>query len=81
MLVLMNIIAALSAIVGVLLLAHKVKWGFAVYFITELSMGYIGWKTQQYGICVMSLLYFCANIYAYAKWTIEEAKQNRRNTW
>lgn len=81
MLIIMNIIAVISSLVGVLLLAHKVKWGFAIYFVTEISMAYIGWATHQYGLIIMSCVYFSANVYAYTKWHKEEQKSMRRNTW
>jgi len=67
-----NVFSAVGACLGMLLLAHKNKLGFVIFFGVEISMSYIGWVTQQYGIIVMSLLYFLSNIYAFYKWTTAE---------
>ncbi len=68
-LTLANIIIFITAFVGMLLVAHKSKWGFIVFFLVELSMAYIGAVTGNYGLVITALMYFCMNIYSFIKWS------------
>lgn len=67
-----NILVALGAFTGIMLLAHKQKLGFIVFFMVELCMFYIGYMSAQYGVLAMSIIYFFSNIYAYWQWTKDE---------
>ena len=64
-----NYVSAIGAVIGMLLIAHKRKIGFVVFVFVEISMIYIGYCTKQYGIIVMSIFYFMANIYAWYQWS------------
>lgn len=66
---LVNILSALGAFCGIMLLAHKRKLGFVVFFGVELCMFYIGLMSDQYGVLAMSIIYFFSNIYAYWQWS------------
>jgi nicotinamide riboside transporter PnuC len=67
--IIINIVAAVGSLIGILCLAHKIKTGFIVFFIVELCMFYIGMDTKQYGVVAMSIIYFFSNIYAYYQWS------------
>lgn len=66
---LVNILSAIGAFTGIMLLAYKRKLGFVVFFGVELCMFYIGLISGQYGVLAMSIIYFFSNIYAYIKWS------------
>ncbi len=70
------VIAAFSAM---LLIAHKKSIGFLVFLVTEVCMVYIGYKSKQWGICVMAIAYFALNIYSYRRWEREHANTRLRN--
>lgn len=63
-----NIIYTICGFIGIMLLAHKNKMGFVVFFVVEVCMGYIGYKTQQQGLVVMAVVYFLSNMYALYRW-------------
>lgn len=69
MLAIANFLAALGAFTGIMLLAHKQKVGFVVFFGVEICMFYIGLMSSQYGVLAMSVIYFFSNIYAYILWS------------
>lgn len=64
-----NILSSIGALIGIMLLAHKRKLGFVVFFGVEACMFYIGLMSGQYGVLAMSIIYFFSNIYAYYQWT------------
>jgi hypothetical protein len=64
-----NVLVAIGAFTGIMLLAHKRKLGFVVFFGVEICMFYIGLMSQQYGVLAMSIIYFFSNIYAYYQWS------------
>lgn len=69
---LVNLLAAIGSLVGIILLAHKRKTGFIVFFGVEVCMFYIGLISSQYGVLAMSIIYFFSNIYAYCQWSREK---------
>lgn len=74
MLQIANILAAIGAFCGIMLLAHRKKLGFVVFFGVEVCMFYIGVMSMQYGVLAMSIIYFFSNIYAYCQWSRSDAK-------
>lgn len=66
-----NILSAILAFIGIMLLAHKRKAGFVVFFFVECCMFYIGLMSEQYGVLAMSIIYFFSNIYGYYQWCKE----------
>ena len=64
-----NILMVVSALAGMICIAHKVKWGFVIYFITELTFWYIGYTTANYGLCIAAVLYFTVNVYSFIMWS------------
>jgi len=72
LLLVVNILVAICSVLGILLLAHKKKSGFIIFFIVEACMFYIGLETKQYGILSMSVTYFFSNIYAYYCWSKDD---------
>lgn len=68
LLLLANIILPLSAVTGMYCIAHKLKVGFLVFLLAEISMFYVGMETRNYGFMATSCIYFCMNIYSYYCW-------------
>lgn len=68
-LIIVNIVLVVSAVVGMIAIAHKDKRGFVVFLLVEASMGYIGVKTQNYGLVIAAVIYLIMNIYSYLKWS------------
>jgi hypothetical protein len=56
------------AMIAMYLVAHKDKRAFIVFLIVEVIMVYIGIVSGQFGVTIMAVVYFFANIYAYRKW-------------
>lgn len=69
MLILANFLSAVGAFTGIMMLAHKRKFGFVIFFGVEICMFYIGFMSGQYGVLAMSVIYFFSNIYAYYQWS------------
>lgn len=63
-----NILMVVSAVCGMILIAHKNRKGFVVYIITEITFVYIGWASDNYGLCIAGVLYFLINVYSFIKW-------------
>jgi hypothetical protein len=63
-----NIIMVVSALIGMLFIAHHKRIGFAIYMVTEITFWWIGWHTENYGLCVAAVLYFTVNVYSFIKW-------------
>jgi hypothetical protein len=72
MLAIANFLAAVGAFTGIMMLAHKRKLGFVVFFGVEMCMFYIGLMSSQYGVLAMSVIYFFSNIYAYIQWSKDD---------
>lgn len=72
MLEIANVLVAVGAFTGIMLLAHKKKLGFIIFFGVEACMFYIGLMSEQYGVLAMSIIYFFSNIYAYLCWRRDE---------
>lgn len=68
LLALISILVAVGAFCGIMLLAHKRKEGFIVFFGVEVCMFYIGYMSAQYGVLAMSIIYFFSNMCAYYQW-------------
>lgn len=79
LLAVVNIVYVIAAFSAMLLIAHRKSAGFLVFLITEVCMVYIGWKSQQYGICTMAIAYFALNIYSYRRWEKEHANSRLRD--
>lgn len=73
-----NVFSALGALIGIICLAYKRKIGFIVFFGVECCMFYIGYKSYQYGVLAMSIIYFFANIFAYFKWRKDDNGKERQ---
>jgi hypothetical protein len=68
MLLLINIMVVLSSIVGMYLIAHYNRLGFAVFLITEACFISLGVITGQYGLIITAFIYLGMNIYSWRKW-------------
>ena len=68
----LNVIYPILATSAMLLLAYKNKNAFLLFLVVEVCMMYIGLETKQYGVLLMAVLYFLANIFAYYKWRENE---------
>ena len=77
MLLLANILYPIIALIAMLMLAHKVKEAFILFLVVEVLMLYIGYESKQYGVLVMAIIYFFANIYSYKQWSKEGGIENR----
>lgn len=69
LLTLANIVSVIGSFAGMIFIAHKKRIGFVIFFFVECSMSYIGYMTEQYGIILMSVLYFTANMYSFYCWS------------
>jgi hypothetical protein len=69
MIIIANIILVISAMIGMYCVAHKRKVGFIIFTFVESSMGYIGYSSGNYGLCLAAMLYFGMNIYSYIQWS------------
>jgi len=67
----LNILYPILALIAMIMLAHKMKTAFIIFLFVEVIMLYIGTVSGQYGISVMAVLYFFANIYSYYKWGVK----------
>lgn len=76
MLLLANIVLVISALTGMYCISNYDKRGFIIFFVVELSMGYIGIKTGNYGLTVAAVLYLVMNVVSYIKWQRAEEKRN-----
>lgn len=76
MLIIANIILVISALIGMYCISNYDKRGFIVFFIVEMSMGYIGIKTGNYGLTVAAVLYLVMNVISYFKWQRAEEIRN-----
>lgn len=72
---LVNILAAVGALAGMLCIAHKNKLGFIIFFGVELCFTYLGLISGQYGLIACAVIYLGANIYSYQKWSETECKK------
>lgn len=63
-----NVLYPMFAMIAMYLVAHKDKRAFIVFLIVEVIMVYIGVVSGQFGVTIMAVVYFFANIYAYRKW-------------
>lgn len=72
LLMLANIVLVLLATIGMHCIAHKRKIGFIIFFGVELCLAYIGYTQAQYGLIVVSIIYFLNNIYAYYRWSVDK---------
>ena len=67
--ILANILLPLSAVIGMLCIAHKRKEGFIVFLISEVSMMYVGYISNNPGFIATAMLYFIMNVYSYCQWS------------
>lgn len=67
-LILSNIILVITAVLGMYFIAHKNRYGFIVFFITEACYVVIGVYTAQYGLIITAGVYFSMNVYSWIKW-------------
>lgn len=74
LLALANIAYPLLALCAMVLVAHKKKSAFIIFLFVEVIMLYIGIVSEQYGVALMAVLYFFANIYTYIKWAKDDRK-------
>tara|TARA_R110000868_G_scaffold55347_7_gene172043 strand:- start:221 stop:457 length:237 start_codon:yes stop_codon:yes gene_type:complete len=75
MLLIANIAVFFSALIGMLCIANKNKWGFVIFILAELSLAYIGYSTKSYGLIFTAGMYACMNVYSWIKWTNEKIKR------
>lgn len=78
--ILLNVITPFLSFAGMIMIGHKNKYGFLLFLLVECSLAIIGWKTGQYGICVMAGLYLLADIYAYYLWKNGEERLHHERT-
>lgn len=64
-----NIILVISAVIGMILIAHKSRMGFIIFFITEICYVLIGIHTEQFGLIATAGVYFSMNVYSFIKWS------------
>lgn len=73
-----NIILPFAAVIGMYCIAHKLKIGFLVFLLAEMSMMYIGYTTENYGFVCTAILYVLMNIYSYLMWVRDEKRRKEK---
>ncbi len=74
----MNILATVAALTGSLLLAHKNRLGFLVFFLDDFALGFLGAQTSQWGVTVTATIFALTNAYAYYKWRKTDVARTNR---
>ena len=55
-------------ILGVLLIAHKVIWGWACYVVGDLIWMYLGWRMRMSSIYIWQAIFTVLAVYGYWSW-------------
>lgn len=69
LLIIANVVLVVSAVIGMVMIAHYRKEGFIVFLLVETSMGYIGLATGNLGLTMAAGIYLVCNVYSYCKWS------------
>jgi hypothetical protein len=62
-------VAAFFAIAGSVCIAHKIKFGFLLYIVSNISWIVWGINFGVWSLPFLDGVFLCVNIYAYSKWS------------